>query len=445
LKRSKSAIPLAELSQKFKVERWTKKPPRVINKVRIDSRNCEPGDLFVALQGENTHGHRFLQAAHDNGAVAAIVEREQDVDIPQLLVEDSEESLGRLAKFYRRTLDDYVIGITGSCGKTTVKEMLTAVLSEKYQVHRSPGNYNNQLGLPLTILNYGGADILVAEVAMNQPGEIKRLTEILAPDMGLIAHIGRAHLAGLETVESVAREKAELLAGLPPDGLGIVPGWVRYKDILLQSSTAPARVPSRSAGGDVEVDWSIGPGVGKIRVGENKFEVTFTRDEILKDAILVILAAFELGLEETAIREGLARFEPLAGRGQEIMIGETTVIDGSYNANPDSMLSAIERLEELSPPRLAVLGTMKELGDQAPEAHREIGEKLSEVEDLEVKFVGEYGKQLAKGMGGDPNLSLHETVEELNGLVPTSYRSVLIKGSNAVGLSKLIERWKTKQ
>ncbi len=445
MKRSKSAIPLAELSQKFKVERWTKKPPRVINKVRIDSRNCEPGDLFVALQGENTHGHRFLQAAHDNGAVAAIVEREQDVDIPQLLVEDSEESLGRLAKFYRRTLDDYVIGITGSCGKTTVKEMLTAVLSEKYQVHRSPGNYNNQLGLPLTILNYGGADILVAEVAMNQPGEIKRLTEILAPDMGLIAHIGRAHLAGLETVESVAREKAELLAGLPPDGLGIVPGWVRYKDILLQSSTAPARVPSRSAGGDVEVDWSIGPGVGKIRVGENKFEVTFTRDEILKDAILVILAAFELGLEETAIREGLARFEPLAGRGQEIMIGETTVIDGSYNANPDSMLSAIERLEELSPPRLAVLGTMKELGDQAPEAHREIGEKLSEVEDLEVKFVGEYGKQLAKGMGGDPNLSLHETVEELNGLVPTSYRSVLIKGSNAVGLSKLIERWKTKQ
>ncbi len=433
------------MSENFTVERWTKEPPRLVNKVRIDSRNCEPGDLFVALQGENTHGHEFVQAAREAGAVAAIVESQQPVDIPQLLVDDSEQALGRLAKFYRRTLDDYVIGITGSCGKTTVKEMLATVLAEKFETRKSPGNYNNQLGLPLTLLNYGGAEVLVSEVAMNQPGEIKRLTEILAPDMGLITHIGRAHLAGVETVESVAREKAELLAGLPSTGLGIVPGWVRHKDILLSAANAPVRVPSRGAGGDVEVDWSIGPGTGKIRVGDSKFEVDFTRDEILKDAILVILAAFELGLEETAIREGLARFEPLAGRGKEFKIGETTVIDGSYNANPDSMLSAIERLEELSPPRLAILGTMKELGTSAAEAHCEIGEKLSEVEELEVKFVGEYGKQLAKGMGGDPNLSLHESVEELNGLIPTSYRSVLVKASNAVGLRKLIERWRDKQ
>ncbi len=434
-------IPLANLAHQLTPLKLSGQLPERINSVRIDSRNCCPGDLFVALRGGRRDGHNFVADAVENGVAVALVEQQQPLDIPQIVVDQSLFALQQLARAYRRNLSDYFIGITGSCGKTTVKEMLAAILSQKYDVRKSPGNYNNHIGLPLTLLNYAGGDYLVAEIGMNSPGEIQQLTGILQPHMGIITHVGPAHLQQLEDVESVAREKAALLAGLADDGIALIPGWIPYQQIFHQATAARLLKPGRSAESQPRVDWEIRPGKTVVTLDDFQFELNFQRPELIKDSLIAATAARELGIEPQVIGRCLARFEPLAGRGREFNLGSTRVIDGSYNANPDSMQAALRRLEQLPPKRLAVLGTMNELGNSAISAHRELGESLARIADLEVHFVGRFGPELATGMGGNCGLHLHDTVEELDGLDPTSFNTVLIKGSNSIGLKKLVENW----
>lgn len=442
---SSSAIPLADISSSLASAAWKEAPPETVNSVQIDSRQCGSGDLFVALQGEETHGHEFVESAVENGAVAAVVESVQPADCPQLVAESSLSTLQALAGNYRETLSDYVVGITGSCGKTTVKDLLAEVLESQFTVGRTPGNYNNHIGLPLTVLNEGGQEVLVAEVAMNKTGEIRKLSEILGPHLGIITHIGPAHLAGVNTVEQLAREKAQLLACLSADGLAVVPQWLDYENILLEAANAPVAAPSLEPGADIEVSLNCNAKKSTFSVNQQEYECNFRRRELVKNAVIATVAAKHLGVEDEQIQKGLARSEPLEGRGKELKIGETTVIDGSYNANPDSMDAALERLKELPPPRLAVLGTMKEMGDRAPEAHRELGKSLSCIPDLQVHYVGEFGRELAAGTEGDIDVQLHDSAADLNGLNPARYSSVLVKASNAVGLRELVSRWSEEQ
>ena len=417
--------------------------PGSINSVEIDSRKCSPGSLFVALPGENTHGHNFLADAAEAGAVAAIVERKQSVDIPQLIAEDSLAALQALAANFRDEFGSRVVGITGSCGKTTVKEMVAGLLSAEYTVGKTPGNYNNQIGLPLTVLNKGGRDILVAEVATNSRGEIEKLTEILRPEVGVITHIGPAHLEGLGTLENVAAEKSDLLAGLPADGLAVIPEDLDFiSRVEAASAVSPVKVGG-SERADFRVSWKKHNSGSKMIVEGHQISVSLEREEFLKDAALALCVAERMGLPPARLNNGaIGSLQAVSGRGRLEEISGCLVIDGSYNANPDSVISALDHLAQLPAPRLAVLGDMLELGDSAAEFHRRVGKKLSELERTEIHYVGRHGAEVKEGLSDEESIHLHDDVEEIMGLSPAGYKSALVKSSNAVGLYRLVDRWR---
>lgn len=419
--------------------------PEQIKSVKIDSRKCTDGCLFVGLPGEQTHGHNFTGDAASSGAVAAIVEEEQSVAIPQLVVPDSLEALQELARNFRDIIKSQVIGITGSCGKTTVKEMLAELVATGYSVGKTPGNYNNHIGLPLTVLNEGGREILVAEVATNQPGEIEKLTSILRPEMGIITHIGPAHLEGLGSVEKLAEEKSDLLAGLPESGIAIVPEDLRYMDkIEAFSAVEPIKVGSTDQA-DFRVSWRLASEGAVMEVEGRKINLSLDREELLRDAALSFCAAEKIGVKKDNLQEGFKNLSALEGRGEIEKIFGCMVIDGSYNANPDSVISALEYIESLPAPRLAVLGDMLELGDSAPELHCEIGKKLAEIPEIEIHYVGEFGKEIAENFEGNAPLYLYENVEEIMDLTPRGFNSALVKSSHAVGLHRLVDSWRDNQ
>ncbi|MGM0380395.1 MAG: UDP-N-acetylmuramoyl-tripeptide--D-alanyl-D-alanine ligase [bacterium] len=419
--------------------------PEQIRGVKIDSRNCKSGDLFVALPGENTHGHVYLEDAVEAGAAVAVVEEPRPVEIPQLVVADSLEALQELASNFRAEIDSRVIGITGSCGKTTVKEMVAGLLSAVFSVGKTPGNYNNQIGLPLTVLNEGGKDVLVAEVATNQPGEIKLLTSILRPGVGIITHIGPAHLAGLSSVENLADEKSDLLAGLPEDGLAVIPDDLKHMDrIKASSSVEPVKVGS-SARADYRVNWRKNGENTVMNVEGREISLPLTRNELLRDAALAFCVAENLGVPPEKLNGQIENLSPVEGRGQQENISDCLLIDGSYNANPDSVISALDHLLELPAPRLIVLGDMLELGDEAGRLHQKVGHKLAEFSDSEIHYVGEYGAKIKDGAGDKVGINFYDKVDEIMDLTPRGFKSALVKSSHAVGLHRLVEKWRDNQ
>lgn len=409
--------------------------------MHIDSRECEEGALFVALAGEHTDGHRFVGDAAERGARAAVVQTPRPADVPQLVVPDPRAFLGVLAARYRRRcVEGFVIGVTGTCGKTTVKEMLARVLASRYDVGRTPGNRNNQLGLPLTLLNRGHGEVLVAELGTNRPGEIEQLTRWLRPHMGVITHVGPAHLDGLGSLRQIVREKGSLLAGLPEDGVAVLPSWLEVSGLRGQSVPPPLTV-GFEPGDAVRVGWEEDDDGLRLNVEDGLYHVPLTGEALARDAALVGAIARHLGLDHGTIGDRLAGFEPLPGRGRVHEVGGCRVIDGTYNANPDSMRAALERLDALPPPRLAVLGTMAELGSRAEQAHRTLGARLDDVDALTAFFVGEHGEAVAAGYGGD-GLSVVPSVDALPEVDLQQFGSALVKGSRSVGLDRLLSRWR---
>jgi len=442
-KKERRRIPLAGLTRSLEGT-WHGRCPERVHRVQIDSRNCDDGSLFFALKGEETHGHHFLNDAAENGAVGAVVEEKQDANLPQFVVPDSNRTLRDLAIEYRSLQSDlFVVGITGSCGKTTVKEMVADLLLTNYDIGKTPGNFNNKLGVPLTVLNEGGGDILVAELATNQPGEIATLTDWIQPDMGVITHVGPAHLEGLGTVKKVAEEKGSLFAGLPEHGIAVLPRWIRHHSKIADLSAVRPTTVGSSESSDYAVTWkSTGDGYS-LTVDEFSFTMPVHGEHFAKDAAIASVVARELGVSASEIKDRFSEFEPLVGRGKEFKIGDTLVIDGGYNANPDSFEAALEHLEATSRPRLALLGDMKEMGTEAGRYHRELGERLNQFEDLDVIYVGEFRDEIREGFTGDSRLRTVESTDDLPTIDFSSYQSVLVKASRAVGLNEVIEEWKT--
>ncbi len=428
-------IPLAELSGGLEGD-WTSSPPETVTGVRIDSRECGPGDLFVGLPGEHTHGQRFVEDAAEAGAVAALVEENQDHALPQWVVEVAERTLGDLAAAYRRTrIDGPVVGITGSSGKTTTREMIRRALEALgEQPGVTEGNQNNQLGLPITILNRGHRSPLVAEAGINQLGEIDRLIEILQPTVGVVTTIGPSHVEGMESRERVAREKGKLLAAVEADK-ALIPASIECKPILIEVAGRPIEVAAKrinqhelellcERSGNLVHRWDIpDPGL------ESPFQ---------EDAILALAAVGVLGKDPAPGARALAGFEPLKGRGRVVEFRGLRILDGSYNANPQSMEKALDRLEALPGPRTAVLGTMKELGEQAEQFHYELGRSLADRTVDTIWFVGEYGEAVRSGTGDHP-VNLVDTPEDLPELSSFGSGSVLVKASHSVGLHRWLD------
>ncbi|MCW8982770.1 MAG: UDP-N-acetylmuramoyl-tripeptide--D-alanyl-D-alanine ligase, partial [Gammaproteobacteria bacterium] len=334
---------------------------RMVAGVSSDSRNIESGNLFIALRGPNHDGHQHVQMALEKGAVAALVDHQLDIDIPQIIVTDSRIALGQLANHWRRQCGTPIVAITGSNGKTTVKEMVASILGEVGTTWSTPGNLNNDIGVPLTLLKLQQSDqYAVIEMGANNHGEIDYLTHIAQPQVAVITNASEAHLAGFGSLAGVVKTKGEIFNGLDNEGIAIINGDDPHADEW-RAMNPNRRVITFAL--ESEADVNSVP-VDLPLLGEHN----------QLNACAAIAAVRALNVDEHAIVNGLKSLQPVKGRLQLRQgINGATVIDDSYNANPSSLRAGLKVLAGYNGLRLLALGDMGELGDADLAAHTEAG------------------------------------------------------------------------
>ncbi|MBC2650985.1 UDP-N-acetylmuramoyl-tripeptide--D-alanyl-D-alanine ligase [Novosphingobium aerophilum] len=445
-----------------------------VSGVEIDSRDVREGDLFFALKGETTDGHRFLEGAFAKGAAAAVVDR--PVPWPHVLVADTTRALEALGAAARARLapDARVIGVTGSVGKTSVKEALFAALDRAShgRAHRSVKSYNNHVGVPLSLARTpAGSTFGVYEMGMNHAGEIAALTVQVRPNVAMITAIAPAHIENLGSIEAIADAKAEIVRGLEPGGVAILPAdSPHFARLRAAALLVRAQVVSfgRSAEADVRLlDAVPAPGGGSLvtaDMGDRRlcYTIASPGDHWVVNSLAVMAAVRAVGGDLGAAGLALAELEGLKGRGARHVVpvagGTALVIDESYNANPASMEATLAQLGN-SPARrrIAVLGAMKELGEHGPRFHAELAAPLIAARVDQAVLVGEEMAALAEQLGksGDNALgkampfahcrTAAEALDILAALGLNDGDVVLVKGSNSVGLGRVVEALTTQQ
>lgn len=437
--------------------------------VEMDSRDVKPGDVFIALKGEAMDGHRFIPQAFEKGAVAAIVDR--PVDYPHVLVKDTTQALHDLAHAARdRAVEAVRIGITGSVGKTGVKEAIFACLdrASRGAAHRSVRSYNNHVGVPLSLARMPArAKYGVFEMGMNHAGEIAPLSAHAKPHVALITTIAPAHIENLGSLEAIADEKAQIYTGLVPGGIAIVPADSEWAERLIGHARAcGAKVVTfgRAANADVRLlDAIPAAGGGSLvtaDLGDRRicYTVAEPGEHWIVNSLGVMAAVRAAGGDLASAGLALAEMGGLKGRGARHQIavpgGSALLIDESYNANPASMRATLKALSQTpATRRIAVLGSMKELGDFADAFHRQLAAPLHEAGIDHVILVGDEMRALADelGKGGNPSLGkaltfAHcgtpaEAIAALGEFGLAGGDAVLVKGSNSVGLGRLVAHY----
>ena len=438
-------------------------PETVLDGLSTDSREITTGHLFLALKGEKYDGHNFVRQAIDKGATCIVIQRGCRSEIPSdrgiavIAVPDTLKALGDLAGWWRHQHNACVAAITGSSGKTTTKEMTASILGQSAATLKNKGNFNNLIGLPLTIfLLEEGHRWAVLEMGMNRLGEIARLTEIADPDIGLITNVARAHLEGLGDIKCVARAKVELLEKISSDSRVVLNG----DDELLMEVASPLRK-------DI-MTYGIGPGndvkaYGIKSLGRDgiSFKLQYQGDSTTirlripgRQNILNALAASAIAfcLKEPAghIAEGLNSFEGIKGRFMLTTIpGGVTLVDDTYNSNPSSLKAAIDSLEELVVENGKVivgLGEMMELGDETVPAHLEAGGMVAELGAHYFMALGEHARWMVEGaiskgfpVGRAIVVSTHREMAEKLRDVMKKGDLILLKGSRKACLEKVVE------
>ncbi len=435
--------------------------PLDVDGVGIDSRVNLTGKAFVAIHGEHHDGHDYLAEATRAGAQLLIVDRQPSPDTLSsrsavLLVDDTRAALARLASAYRRTLlDTTVIAITGSAGKTTTKHLLDAVLSTTLRGTAAPKSFNNDIGLPLTILNAHVDDAyLIVEIGANRLGEVDALAAIARPDIAVITTVGRAHLEGFGSVENVAKEKAALLDHLQSNGLGILnadaPQLRNYRGQAQsivwfgQARDADLRLTDRGA---CEEAWWFEVN------GQDRFQLGLPGAHNAVNALAAVAVGRQLGLSDQQIDRGLAHCEPVAMRMTRHKLGEITIYNDAYNANPDSMIAALNTFGELTidaDRRVVILGDMLELGAQAEALHTEIGRYVIELDRrapiAHAVLIGPLScaaaRVLTMAWGADRVTHMDELNEQTAAFAAQLVRPgdrVLLKGSRSMGLERMLD------
>jgi UDP-N-acetylmuramoyl-tripeptide--D-alanyl-D-alanine ligase len=381
--------------------------------VSTDSRNIGPKELFVALSGEQFDGHDFLGGAHENGAGAALIDRTRVGDLPPgfgaLIVDDTLFALGELARRHRERLPARVVGITGSNGKTTTKELIFDVVSRRFTAQKSLGNFNNLIGLPMMLLSMDeGGEVIVVELGMNTPGEMKRLVSIARPDVGVITNIGPVHLEGVGSIEGVYREKREMFLALPEDGVAVFEDDGPFADRLKGDVTAQSVTFGFEDGADVRAlniqERPDGTTCADFIVPGGSFAAEFhiPGRHNLKNALAALAVGSALGVEVDGMKDALEKSRPVSMRME---LSETdagvVVLNDSYNANPISMQAALEYLSLESKHRrgrlLAAMGDMLELGDFAREGHETVGEVAAREGYAKLFILGDHSSDVARG------------------------------------------------
>ena len=425
-----------------------------IERVHSDTRSLRAGDLFVALKGERYDAHDFLAQARAAGAVAALVERAQAgrLDgLPGIAVDDTRRALGELARAWRARCALPLVAVTGSNGKTTVTQMIAAILRAWHgdAALATQGNLNNDIGVPLTLLRLRPRlhRVAVVELGMNHPGEIAQLAAIAAPTVALVNNAQREHQEFMASVEAVARENGAVISALPPDGTAVFPADEVHASLWRRlAGTRPALTFAASGPADVRCDaaWSDAGWRATVRTPHGDFGALLrvAGRHNLKNALAATACALAAGCPLAAIARGLQAFEPVAGRSQLKRVqrggAALTLIDDSYNANPDSVRAAIDVLAELPAPRWLVLGDMGEVGDQGPAFHREVGAYARERGIDALWTAGALGAEAARAFGSAARG--FDTVDALLAALPEAPRaaSVVVKGSRFMKMERVV-------
>lgn len=445
---------------------------QLITEAVIDSRSTIPGSLFVALAGENTDGHRFVKSAFDNGAQIALIQKnlegdfrildlrepKQDADIliPAapfcIRVEDSLAALQEIARYWRKKLSLRVIGITGSVGKSSTKELVAEVLSRKYHTYKNPGNYNNEIGLPLTILNLGsGYERLVIEMGFYYPGDITFLCEIAKPDIGVITNIGTVHAKRAGSQKTIAKGKSELVQALAPAPAGIAilnydDKWVRP---MADKTSAKVLFYGLDKNADLWADEIQGQGLKGIR-----FRMHYQGKSVLlevpilgRHSVQTILRAaavgFSEGLSWQEVTDGLMHSNTQLRLVAVHTNNGALILDDTYNATPESTIAALDLLEELKGQKIAVLGDMLELGQYEQRGHEQVGKRAAQVVQHLIA-VGPLGRTIAdtarQGGMSPTAVTWVENALQAADLLKYNLKAgdvVLIKGSHGLRMDRI--------
>ena len=432
-----------------------------ITRVHTDTRTLQAGDLFVALKGDNFDGNRFLAQARASGAAAALCHPGsglQESGLPGIEVPDGKQALGALGAAWRAQFTLPVIAVTGSNGKTTVTQMLASILRayKPAAMLATQGNFNNDIGVPLTLLRMRAEhDIAVLELGMNHPGEIALLAAMAQPTVALVNNAQREHLEFMATLDAVARENGSVIASLPGDGVAVFPhgdaftglwrslaGQRRQMTFALESATGTGQAADVVC---VQPQWAGGAWRVKVAtpLGTLAFALRVAGLHNVRNALAAVTCALATGIPLDDIRRGLESFEPVKGRSRALRLTIAqrgiTLVDDSYNANPDSVRAATDMLAALPAPRLMVLGDMGEVGDQGALFHAQAGEH-ARAQGIESLFT--LGALSAHARGGfgparhfDDMPSLIAAV--LDALPHTA--SVLVKGSRFMKMERVVE------
>ncbi len=439
---------------------WNTLPTFPITSVTQDSRKAKLGTLYVALEGAHHDGHDFVAAAFRAGATAALVRADwapsaEVADLPLLAVADPAEALAALAKGYRSELAATVIGVTGSAGKTTLKELLAAMLSGGGTTSATPGNYNNEVGLPLSLLamsrqaRYG-----VIEAGISHPGEMRPLAETMCPDAAVISSIGPAHIEFFGTERAIAEEKAHLLAAVPPHGFVVLAPETHAVEALRAACRCRVVTASLRDEGADYFGEPLAKGTVRVHHGEEPAVLLCTGlsgEHNASNAVLAYAAAREAGVTAAEALKGLASFTPPPMRWERMTVGRVQVINDAYNANPLSMRAALETFagEEVAGAKVVCVGDMLELGDASDAAHRAVGETSGNGPWRLLVGIGTAARALLEGAraaGYPPSqiawfATTAAAVAELPLLVQPG-DTVLLKASRGMHLETLVDALK---
>ena len=420
--------------------------------VSSDTRTLSEGELFVALRGPNFDGHDYLVAARDRGAVGAMVERPVDSGLAAVQVADTRKGLGELGREWRLRCPARVIAVTGSNGKTTLKEMIAAVLGQRGAVLATRGNLNNDIGVPLTLSRLRDEPFAVIEMGANHAGEIDYLTGLVRPEIAVLNNAGHAHLEGFGSIEGVARAKAEIINGLGSDGIFVFNADDRFAGLWRElgkgfgQCTFGVRQPAdvSSPASAYRVVWSDSRFEARFPVhcadGEIELRLALAGEHNRMNALAAIAASLAAGADLKDARQALSQLQPVAGRLCPLVgINGARLIDDSYNANPDSVVAALRVLAAAPGRRTLVLGDLAELGSAAQQMHRQLGERASAFGIDRLLTVGPLSRNADAAFRGehrhfDDRAALVEAL--LDGL--SADDSILIKGSRAARMDEVV-------
>ena len=423
-------------------------------RIVIDSRNVQRGDVFWALHGDRHDGHTFAPQALQKGAILGVVTAAKADSIagPVLIVDETTSSLGHFANWYRSQCDSLVIGVTGSVGKTTTRELVYSALSSQFQGVRSLSNFNNEIGLPLSLLEMEFRhEFAVIEMGASERGNIRELCELAHPEIGIVTAIGLAHLQSFGSIDAIIETKGELLEFLPSTGFAILPG----DDVVLRRMALRAPCPVLFVGQEADnriraTRIEAQPNSLRFHCEGTDFRIPVTGRHVLTNALCAIALGLEIGIKPNRLAEGLANFQSMPGRCEVVQISSWTIINDSYNASPLAVAAACQLLREMdvckNGQRILILGDMRELGDMASIEHERVGSLVAKAGIDRLLVCGDHAADVARGAAQFGMKSHHivaaNDFDTLTAMLDCWLQPndvLLIKGSRSTRMERVLE------